>query len=73
MDVLVSLGTNAAYIYSLLSIFGQRLHVRPALGRAGRQLHAELPVQPSGSHVHLCRQAATRLLRWPAILKPNCA
>lgn len=37
MDVLVSLGTNAAYIYSLLSIFGQRLHVRPALGRAGRQ------------------------------------
>lgn len=25
MDVLVSLGTNAAYIYSLLAILGQRL------------------------------------------------
>ncbi len=37
MDVLVSLGTNAAYIYSLLSIFGQRLHVRMLWGGQGRQ------------------------------------
>lgn len=28
MDVLVSLGTNAAYLYSLAAMLGQRLAVR---------------------------------------------
>ena len=73
MDVLVSLGTNAAYIYSLLAILQQRLQASASGNRpcrmaclpAGRlawhRSSAEQPTTPSPRNLHCCAHASCLL------------
>ena len=55
MDVLVSLGTNAAYIYSLLAMVGQRLQASGADSHLGLSQFGQgrrgQPWEPAMAHL----------------------